>query len=146
MLDAHIGLEQSQTVQVAHAKLVAEEQANLEAKENARLEMERIGREADIARQKTIAQQHLAEVKKGKPDKDLPGCYQHTVVVCAGFIQSYHITLLFNKLYLYIYLTSYRLAGGSYTAVGRKVYLQAKRGCNSCNICVNVNAVQVRLC
>ncbi len=61
-----------QAAGVLRAKLIAEEQANIIAKENARLEMERIGQEADIARQKTTTQQHLAEVKKGKPDKDLP--------------------------------------------------------------------------
>lgn len=60
-----------QVAEALHAKLIAEEQATIAAKENTRLEMERIGREADIARQKTTAQQHLAEVKKGKPDKNL---------------------------------------------------------------------------
>ena len=67
----NVGLEQGHTVQVAHSKLVAEQQANSDAKENARLEMERIGHEADLARQKSTTQQHLAEVKKGKSDKNL---------------------------------------------------------------------------
>ena len=64
--------EAQQAADALRNHLVAEEQAIIAAKENARLEMERIGREAEIARQKTTAQQHLAEVKKGKPDKDLP--------------------------------------------------------------------------
>ena len=49
------------------ASLAAEEQANMAAKEQARLEMERIGREAELVRQKT----HAAEVKKGLPTIDL---------------------------------------------------------------------------
>jgi AsmA-like C-terminal region len=63
---ARLQIEQ-QTQQEANTirdKLAAEEKASIEAKENARLEMERIGREADIARQATITQQHVAEVKK----------------------------------------------------------------------------------
>jgi AsmA-like C-terminal region len=68
----NIGLKHSQTVQVAHAKLESEEQVNIGAKENARLEMERIGREADLARKKFTAEQHLEETNKSLPNKDLP--------------------------------------------------------------------------
>ena len=46
----------SHTVQVAHAKLAVEEQANIQAKQNAQLEMARIAREADIARQDAAAE------------------------------------------------------------------------------------------
>ena len=71
---------ENQTINIVHAKLLAEEQANLTAKENARLEMERIGREAELARQKTSAIEHLdedknqknAQSKKSLSDNDLP--------------------------------------------------------------------------
>jgi AsmA-like C-terminal region len=68
----NVALENSQTVQVARSKLVAEEQANNEAKDNARLEMERIGREADLVRKKSTAEQYVEETKKNLPIKDLP--------------------------------------------------------------------------
>lgn len=59
------------------AKAQAEEQATKAAKENARLEMERIGREAEAVRQKQLVEQHQAEQHKTKQDlaehkKDLP--------------------------------------------------------------------------
>jgi AsmA-like C-terminal region len=68
----NIALENSQTVQVARSKLVAEEQANSEARDNARLEMERIGREADLVRQESTAEQYVDETKKTLPSKNLP--------------------------------------------------------------------------
>ena len=43
------------------AHLLADEQANIAAKQNARLEMERIGREADQVRQKATQQQKVSE-------------------------------------------------------------------------------------
>ena len=64
--EAQLQMEQK-TQQVADAmrnQLAAEEKASIDAKENVRLEMERIGREADIARQATVAQQHVLEVKE----------------------------------------------------------------------------------
>jgi hypothetical protein len=61
-----------QTSEALRASLAAEEQANLAAKEQARLEMERIGREAELVRQRATAEQHVAEVKKGLPNKGLP--------------------------------------------------------------------------
>ncbi len=66
-----------QKSEALRASLVAEEQASIAAKEQARLEMERIGREAELVRQKATAEQHVAEVKKGlpnigKPNSSLP--------------------------------------------------------------------------
>lgn len=75
-LSAEAEHKQDQTAQVVHAKLVAEEQANLAAKENARLEMQRIGHEAELARQKASAEASLADNvnhnNKSVPNKDLP--------------------------------------------------------------------------
>jgi hypothetical protein len=62
----------NQTAQIVKAKLAAEEQANLAAKQNARLEMERIAREADIERQKTSAEESLALNKKDSSYNQLP--------------------------------------------------------------------------
>lgn len=66
-----------QAAEVIRAKAQAEEQATIAAKENARLEMERIGREAEAVRQKQLVEQHQAEQHKTKQDlaehkKDLP--------------------------------------------------------------------------
>ena len=52
------------------AKAEAEQQAQIEAKENARLEMERIGHEAEAVRQKQLVEQYQAEHKKSLPKLD----------------------------------------------------------------------------
>lgn len=54
------------------AHLLAEEQANIATKKNAQLEMERIGREAEQARQKTAQQQKAAESPKTLPQQQPP--------------------------------------------------------------------------
>ncbi|HSI38298.1 MAG TPA: AsmA-like C-terminal region-containing protein [Methylotenera sp.] len=100
-------LERENQVQLAaeavRAHLLAEERANLAAKQNAQLEMERIGREADKAHQKAAqqqqsakqqntlvqqiatAQQNFLEIEKSEPDKELPDAEDFDAAEDAAF-------------------------------------------------------------
>ncbi len=57
-------------VEAARTQLIADEQANLAAKHNAQLEMERIGREAELVRQKFTQQEKISVLQNTTQNTD----------------------------------------------------------------------------
>ena len=72
------------------ARLAADEKASIDAKDNVRLEMARIGREADLARQAAVMQRHMADVKQNAAIPDNHQKAKHALIADQQFNQPYY--------------------------------------------------------